>query len=124
MFSHHLYIGTHYRSSLIVAGELEFTEQELAFFEMWLQEGSDVTDNYHYSAWLAHFHPTAMAASHVWMQGMQSTGISWLLPYPTPPARLTINRQKSDGRVVTNYENLVLLHGGKAKSQRVENYPF
>ena len=43
----------------------EFSEEELDLFEKWLEEGTEVTDDGRYNAWLARFHPTSLSASRV-----------------------------------------------------------
>ena len=67
------------------ARKQDFDDRELALFEYWYDKGHDVTDNDRYSTWLAQSHPTSPAASHVWMRPLQSTGVSELLTYPSPP---------------------------------------
>ena len=93
----------------IRAEESDFSDQELALFEEWFVKGSDVTDNSRYSAWLGRYHSMSPAASHVCMQGMQSTGVSRFLSLPMPPPKLPTTKQKAFGRVLTSHENLTLL---------------
>ena len=101
------------------AREQDFGDRELALFEYWYDKGHDITDNDRYNTWLAQSHPTSPAASHVWMRPLQSTGISKLLTYPTPPSQAPTLNPKSCGRVLTSQENLLLLEEKKlAKEEK------
>ena len=75
----------------------DFSDHELALSEHWYDEGHDITNNDRSNTWLAQSHPTSPAASHVWMQPLQSTGISELLSYPEPPFRAPTLNPKSCG---------------------------
>ena len=101
------------------AREQDFGDRELALFEYWYNEELDVSDNDRYNTWLAENHPSSPAASHVWMRPLQSTGISELLSYPTPPSQVPTLKPKSCGRVLTSHENLLLLEENKlAKEEK------
>ena len=102
------------------AREQDFSDHELALFEHWYDEGHDITDNERYNTWLAQSHPTSPAASHVWMQPLQSTGISELLSYPEPPSRVPTLNPKSCGRVLTSQENLLILEEKKLAKEEKE----
>ena len=39
--------------------KFEFSEEELDLFEEWFEEGTEVTDDGRYNAWLARFYPTS-----------------------------------------------------------------
>ena len=55
--------------------------------------------NDRYSSWLAQHHPTSPAASHVWMQPLQSSRVGELLTYPTPRSQAPTLNPKSCGRI-------------------------
>ena len=99
--------------------EFEFSEEELDLFEEWFEEGTEVTDDGHYNAWLARFHPTSPPASHVWMRDFQSTCVSKFLSYPTPPSKIPTLNPKACGRVLTSHENILIVkEKRKAKEEK------
>ena len=110
------------KSSFEICGEeVAFTKEELAVFEKWFDNGDNVTDNSRYSLWLSNFHPmSSAAASHVWMQCKQSSGLSKLLSLPAPPCKRPTVKPKSCGRVLTSHENLVLLDEKQRAKEEAE----
>ena len=99
--------------------EFEFSEEELDLFEEWFEEGTEVTDDGRYNAWLARFYPTSPPASRVWMRDFQSTCVSKFLSYPTPPSKIPTLNPKACGRVLTSHENILIVkEKRKAKEEK------
>ncbi len=107
-------------STVASAEETDFSEEELDLFEEWFEEGVEVTDNCRYSAWVAHFHPTSSAASHVWMREFQSTGVSSYFPYPTRPSKVPTVHPKSCGRVLTSQENIAVIEEKRITKEQMQ----
>ena len=99
--------------------EFEFSEEELDLFEEWFEEGTEVTDDGRYNAWLARFYPTSLPASRVWMRDFHSTCVSKFRSYPAPPSKIPTLNPKACGRVLTSHENILIVkEKRKAKEEK------
>ena len=67
--------------------EKKFSDEEITQFEYYWYDNDCNIDDDRYNSWLAQCHPTSPAASHVWMQPLQSTGIT---KFPSSPSKIPI----------------------------------